>query len=271
MRRSALIPMAIVALQCWAFAAGPAGSHPEEWRNQRWLIRLGAFSPTYATRLALENASGELIGGTLEDLVGLTSRINVFRLDASYQVSHREWWNATYFRSDRSATLTLQQDVQIGDLVFVAGSGVRSYVTEDQLQITYQNRVYANGRFGADLSAGLYISKFGAGVDTIRGSTLAEDVAATAPLPVVGLALDYKISPAWEVLGQFEGLKLKIGAIDGEVLDTRLSVQYMDPSGWGGGVGVNYRRLQVRARTQLLDGVFRYEYRGPFAFVSYRF
>jgi hypothetical protein len=123
-------------------AAGTAAAQSDytgPW--EKGSIALGGFISTTKSQFQLNS---ETLGvGTmvdLEDGLGLDSDYTSFRVDAFYRMgsTRRHQLELHYYQSNRDGARVTQQDYQIGDQVFPAGTGVSS-----ELDLWFANLNYS--------------------------------------------------------------------------------------------------------------------------------
>ena len=98
---------------------------------------------------------------------------------------------------------------------------------------------------------------------------------ASAPLPLIGLAVDYWISPRWIAIadGQYFALSLSDDVFDysGSLTNLRIATEYVPYRGLGLGVAVNWFKIDVDVEDPDWFGRIEYEYWGPQLYLTYRF
>ena len=75
------------------------------------------------------------------------------------------------------------------------------------------------------LSAGLFIAKIGVGM-TAPTIDVSDSAKGTAPLPVVGAYLRYKISRRWSFAAKGDFFYLVVGDYEGNLTDLRLNLEH---------------------------------------------
>ena len=210
-------------------------------------LQIGGFINTMDSELRLD--SDTLGRGTtlnLEDGLGLDSDETTYRIDALYRFSssRRHQIEAHYYNTDREGSRLLSETVQIGDVVFPAGSGVVSNLELWFLNIDYSYAFVQNERFRIAGAIGLHTTGIDFRIAT-TGGALSEEEQVTAPLPVVGLRGDWALSERWRLKGSVDVFYLEYDNYEGGLADATVAVEYLPFKNVGFGLGVNGVRYQV--------------------------
>ncbi len=223
------------------------------------------------------------LGGTVnfEDSFGLPSNKDIFRADVSWHVAKRQLIDFGYFKLDRSGSSVLDEDIQWGDYVYQAGGEVSARFNSEFIYGAWRYlfldlpEVRLSGSVGVSdigLEAGLVAS----GTVTDREGNVVEgtvDEAArvTAPVPMVGLQVDYAPTPRLAFLGFYRTLYVKdVAGIDGSLAETsiRMSWWYARHAGISAGIDTenidlrSYEKGDTKAR-------FRYQVRAVSVYLTF--
>jgi hypothetical protein len=254
-------------------------AHAQEQAAQPWekaSLSIGGFVSTTNSELQLN--SDTLGAGAVVDLengLDIDSSYTSYRIDGFYRFgsTRRHQVEAHYYRSDRDGARVLDQTYQIGEIVFPAGTGVRSEMDVWFLNVNYSYAFLQDDRVRLAAAVGLHttgisfkISGTGIGVEE-------EDV--TAPLPVLGLRGDVVLSPRWRLWATADIFYLEYDAFQGALLDTGIGIEYLPFKNVGFGLGLNAVRYKLDADggDDLADinGEVRYDFAGALLYVKFFF
>lgn len=96
-----------------------------------------------------------------------------------------------------------------------------------------------------------------------------------APLPLLGLFLDYYLTPRWTFGGRVEAFALELDdetfSFSGSIANVRLHTQYWIFNNFGLGAAVNWFKIDVDVDDEDWKGTVDYEYFGPQLYLTARF
>ncbi len=250
---------------------GPEG---QAVSHSRWEVQVGGYLPALSTKIRAETeVDGSPIGGDVdfEDDLDLDDTHRIFRVDAIYRLSDRSSVDLTYYEFGRDATAMLTEDVQWGDVVFPAGSGVASSV-DTKLVIAHYGWVLTESERSEVMGkVGLHYFRTAAKIEGTGGSDLVERASASVPLPTIGLAVTRWLSEQWRLGAEFVGLSVDIGDYKGTWLDLGGTIEYFPSPDYAIGLGASAFRLSIDADSDNLLGALRYSHVGPRFFATARF
>lgn len=221
----------------------------------RWGLELGGTAVDLETHAALGFGS---ITGTfvnLEELLGLDTSQQTFRLDGFYRIKPRHTLDFGYLSLNRTATKDLQEQFSFGGREFELGAALTSTFDMDLLRVLYEYSFINNGRVNAGLAAGLSTffikgqvtgeallrddlgNEIGTQVTTERTSLL-------APVPSFGMFVEYGVTK-WAILRlRASSLNLQIGDIEGRFVDVRATMDFYFTDHVAIGVGLTNTDLR---------------------------
>jgi hypothetical protein len=240
----------MLAAASLALLAGAAQAQDEDkgpW--ERFSLSVGGFATETDSSVQINSETlgvGAIID--LENTLGVERNFQTYRIDANYRFgeSRRHEIEFHYFNSERTGDRTLDQDLQIGDTFFPAGTGV---VTEFDLRFANFDYVYnflMDDRVRLGVSVGLHTTGIGLKVSEVGGQKV-EDESFTAPLPMVGLRADVILTKRWRLKTDFNLFYLEYDKYTGRLGDSYLGVEYLPWKNFGFGAGFNYINYRVEA------------------------
>lgn len=239
--------------------------------DSRLSLSLGLFVTDWDTKTRVD--ADEVDAGTsvdLEDDLGLDSSNSVFRLDGSYKFAQRHRADFSVFSFSRSSQKTIEKEIDWKgntypiDTSVAAESDLKVY----KLAYTYSLITSDKGYLGA--TGGLYVADLSARLSAESiGERSGGDV--TAPLPVLGMRGEYRLSDKWSFRASGEFFFLSYDQYDGSLTDLYAGVDYRLFKRASVGIGLNSVRLNIGVSGDNLNGDFDWQYDGGLLFVKFDF
>jgi hypothetical protein len=249
----ALFLGAAVALAAVTAAAADTGEvqrrefEPRQLTS-RWLVVAGGSLNAFNTRAAWapKGLAGAAI--VLEDVLGLDEENGTAFLRVTHRFNGRHSIQLAITDLERTASKTIDADIEWGDYVFRAEGEVSSELDTRIVNLKWMYDFSDSDRLNAGFVAGL--STFDIGL-TLRGEArlesdegdewvtgVVEGADVVAPVPVLGFFVEYAMSPRFLVRFGTEALDLSLGDHRGRVLQTDLALEYAVNDLFGLGVGL---------------------------------
>jgi hypothetical protein len=233
--------------------------------RSRFSVMAGGFWPDVNTT-ARADGNGGRIGTKLdfESDLGLADRKAMFTGGLSFRAWDRHYFDFLYFNLSRSGRRTLDFDVNWQDQTFARQAQIDAIFDTEVLRFSYgyafinSDRQRLLGQFGihyTKVTAGL------AGANVNRRVEADTDV----PLPVIGVAYDYAMTPKWGLSARAQIFRLEFEGIDGALDNLVASVQYSFNPRFALFFGYNYYSIDVDADKDHWNGSFEFNYYGPWA------
>lgn len=233
----------------------------KELEEDPYNLSLGAYFVTRTNgTIRLDRSVGVVTIGTSinweRDLGGETS-MTVPRIDGYYRFAPKHRVDFSWYKIDRSGTITTQRDIDFGNAFFPSGTPLlESELNSETLKIAYTYSFYRNPVIEASVSAGLHVTSVEASLRAYNGA-LAESNSVTAPLPVFGFRLDYSFAPKWWTRTKYELFFLdSVDAYKGTLSDFTLAVEHRTFRHLGFGFGLNRSTLDVEVDDGSTRGAF---------------
>ena len=261
-------------LLLWSFIAAalfgvPQFAVAENLEGDRFSLSLGVFVTDRDTDTQLD---GTTTGSDInfEKDLGLDTSDTVFRIDGYYRFNERHRVDFSLFDLSRSASTTINRDIQWGDTSYTVNTVVD---TDVDLKIYKAAYTYAfmrrdKGYLGA--TAGLYVADTRSSISeqNLGQATIGE---ITAPLPVIGLRGEYALSDRWSFRGSGEFFFIEYEDIDGSLVDLYAGVDYQVLENMSIGLGVNSVSIDVDATKTSFAGGIDWQYVGGLLFLKFNF
>ena len=272
------------------FFAPPVFAQDYEVFNDDWRIYVGAFDASLDSKISI---NGDVLPPVppidLEDVLGVEDSKTVAWGGVGWFFAERHLAEVEFFSLRRDASITQPFDppLQIGDTIIESGTVGTSYDT-DVYRLTYGYSAIRRERSNLQLKVGLHIASLKAdfgiegaicdptttpsmppGCPPLGTATENEDV--SAPLPHIGIAYAYALTPTVAFNVNAMGFAVELDNIDGSIIDLDADIAWQPFRHFGFGLGYRYYRVDVESTGSDLNGNFEFEYQGPAIYVQATF
>ncbi|WP_026730030.1 hypothetical protein [Flavobacterium denitrificans] len=251
--------------------------NPEDlpWHNRKFKFTAGGFFPVNNTVVKVEGNNGNI--GTeidLENDLGFNKSSASFLGTFDWRISRRSRLGFEYFVLDRTATKTLQRDINFGDNTYEVNGRVQGTFNVQIMRVAYGYAILSKPKYQAGLLVGAHVLFADLGL-RLEGDTQSiekhDSFDFTAPLPDIGIWGEFVLGRRWGLYANVNYLALKINDTDGRIISYNLSVLYNVANNFSltaGYTGLNFRVDTVQER---LNGFLKWGYNGPTITAVYTF
>lgn len=283
--RALVLIVGLVIMQC-PIAKGqeidrksPTKPDSIEYKNQEWdrfSVSFGGFFAGYNSGITIGSKNlGLGLVIDIEDALGLDVSTFATRGAVHYRFgkTRKHTLAVGYFGINRNANKTLEDSVQLGDVVYPIGTELNSKYNLSILRLKYDYSFYQDENISLGASFGLFIMP----VDfAVRAQNQEDQVTNfVAPLPLIGLRTDFKIGKKFYLLQSAELLYLSFTDFKGSLLDLTIMLEHKTFKNVGFGIGINSNRVNVTIDNpdSTLDffGDIRMDYTGLLFYGRYYF
>lgn len=237
-------------------------------------LNVGGFLPAINSELSISSKNLSL--GTIIDLegdLGFDEDVNLAQVSGYWRFAKRHRLSAGYYAFDRDASKSISKDIIIGDKLFAANAALYSNWEIDFFQVSYAYSFLQSEKWELSGSLGVYyldtaitlrgegsISN-GEGGWTLAGQ-ITEEESIGLPIPLLGLAAEYHISPKWRAKVGGRYFTLSIDEWSGHILEATAALEFLFHKNFGVGTGYSYFDIEVeRDRTSRVSDL-NYTYGG---------
>ena len=222
--------------------------------------------------LAQKNGIGGIIN--LQDFFNMNEKTNVFRLDVNYHFAPNHALEFSYYTINNSNSKVVVDEFE-WEGYYIKNGTLTSRFDTDIYKLNYIYSAYKTNKIDLSFRAGLHITGLRTGltgkVETSHQGTINlgedSDVKLTAPLPVLGFGLNYKIIPSVHVNYTVDYFFLSFEDVQGSLVDSLLSIDYKYNRYFGAGLGLNVTNMKVKADVQDIHYEVRNEVTGLLAYL----
>jgi hypothetical protein len=255
-----------------ALADHPVDLHPLLVRGGS--IDVGVFYPDRNLNLRVNGT----LAGTNDEIdfnedLRLKEADEIFAAEIAWKFNENWSSMVQFFRSSNSTRVTLGKDIEWGDIVFGADTGVTTGSDFSLTRLFVGRHLDAGRSFDIGIGGGIHlldISAFIEGTIVVTGSPLTAraTTGAVAPLPNLGAWYKHSLSPRWALKARLDLLSANVGEYDGQLINASIGLNYRIFEHIGAGFSYNYFELDVTVDKSDWRGNIETVYDGFYAYVS---
>lgn len=233
------------------FFASPVHAESSDLADQQWerfSFKLGGYIANLESSVYIgSEALGLGASVDVEEALGLDSSMSVLRAEVSYRFgsSQRHMLGLKYYDFRRSSTKSLEAEIKWQDKTYPIGTTVDSYLNIAVLKAGYGYAFFQDDRISLAASIGLFITPIEGGISAAGVGTTEESI--IAPLPVVGLQLDFAITPKLFLKQSLEVFYLEVGDFKGSIAAFTIACEYNFWKNVGFGIGYDVFDLKLES------------------------
>jgi len=252
-------------------------AHADEAQfKDRFVFDVGTYFMGSETTIRADALNGIDLGSRFraEDVFGLKDE-TVFRLEGAWRFKPRHGVRFMYFDSSRTHTAALDRDIEFGDETFPIGVSATLDFDFTVAELAYRYSLVQRDGFELDASAGIHNIDFGMSVSARLSSPAGggqydadESASTNAPLPVVGLGLNWQLARNLYLLAHGQYFQVKADGLDGRLTDLQAGLLWQFSKRVGVGASYNRFMLDVSAGDDdSFRGELNWTYSGPQLFL----
>ena len=245
----------VLGLGSLLLVASPARADFGDVPNRIW-IDLGGSTNDLSTSAALTGQAG--IGASLdfEDVFDLDETKDTFRLFGTWRISaERRYIDFGFVSINRSGGKIIEQDFNWGDYTFAGGARVDATFDTQfiyaafRYDFLHEDKVHIAGSAGASVTT-LKAELTGSGNVTGPGGPISgeftTDSSLTAPVPMVGLNIDWAITDRLFTRIYTRFFWLNISSIDGSMKENGIHLNWLFTRHFGLGLGFDRNSIKIK-------------------------
>ena len=253
----------------WLVTSLSAFAESNLWLDEdRFKLSLGTFILDYDSEFRLSNS--KLGIGTqlsFEDDLGLEDSRTVARLAGHYRFAAKHRVEFSYVDLSREGKATTKFPIVVDDTFYRTGTRLKTDFDYKVIKLAYGYSFYQTDKTDLSVSAGGYIFDVDMRITPNEGAE--EGESGTAPFPMFGLHLNYRLSDRLMLIAGYEYFTIDKNDVEGELVDVIIGLEYRPASKFG--LGLGYNNVAISAEDTDDNDDFDYEYDGILAYLSYSF
>ena len=231
--------------------------HP--YLGNKFFASVGMFLPDQNVRLGLEASVDiepidpiPLETIDFSETFGFSNSDETFSAEIGWRFGKKWQMRGQYFRVDNNSRVSLEEDVEWGDVVFnegtFIGAGNDYQVTRLFFGRTFKSNDSRELGFGLGAHV-LDISAYINGNATINGIDVGyrqERASISQPLPNFGAWYMHAFSEKWAATFRIDWLSASVGDYDGHIINSALNVGYAVTDHFGIGLAYNFFEINLK-------------------------
>jgi hypothetical protein len=253
----AALPLVLVLLPTLVQGQDVNPIHP--YLGNTFFASVGLFLPDQDTRLGLQSsiaipdpepAPFQTID--FDETFGFTDSDETFSAEIGWRFGQKWQLRGQYFRVDNNSRVSLEEDVEWGDVVFNEGTFVGAGNDYQITRLFFGRTFRSNERSELGLGLGAHmldISAYINGNATIDGVDVGyrqERASISQPLPNFGAWYVHAFSEKWATTIRVDWLSASIDEYDGYIVNSALSVGYAINDHFGIGLAYNFFEINLK-------------------------
>ena len=208
----------------------------------------------------------------LETDLGLENSLTAFRASLVYRVSRRHGFNAGFYELKLDGIKTLTNTIELGDRQFDVGGDVASDYEEKIFKLAYNFIFHDDGKVILSVAPGIHFARTDFSIET-RDTLVQESESAstTAPLPMFGGRLIYRITPRLAMIASADVFFLTQSSREGALSDAYVVFEHQTFERIGFGAGLNRFSLNLEFVRDGRQWDWESVYTGAFLFMTVNF
>jgi hypothetical protein len=246
----------------------------------KWGIGLGAFFPTFETKVQLNGRTASGTEINFEKDLGLNKSLTAGELQGFYRFGDHGSIEMAYVPWKRDNTRTITKEIEWGDNIYEVGAELHTNAKVSLLNIIYRYSFINNGKVTFGLNGGvssLWSDITISGTGTISGGepvsqTLVKSSQVIVPIPVLGVHFDMLLIKRllWRAEGNF--FAANVSGYNGNINVLSTSIAYFFTRNFGAGVGFASNRYNVtKSGDNGGDARVKYGFSGVTAYAQLQF
>lgn len=270
MRRLSLLAL-LMPVAGWG--QDSADVHP--YLDTKIYMSVGVFLPDQNKKLGLD-ASVELPEPGPAPYIDFSETFSfrdsdeAFSAEFGWRFASNWQLRSQYFRVENDATVTLEQDIEWGDVQYNTGTSV-SAGSDMQITRLFLGRTFrsSNSReFGLGIGGHILdLSAYIEGNATINGVDVGyrrERASIAQPLPNIGAWYVHAFSPNWAARLRFDWFEANVGKYDGRIINSAASIGYAIGDHFGLSMAYNFFEIDVDLDDGDWRGRVKLRFDGPY-------
>ena len=166
--------------------------------------------------------------------------------------------------------MTLEEDLEFGDVVFPAGTEIESRTDYSSLRLTYTFFLMRDAQKELGVTAGIHQSEFSTDI-VADGTGQMERSRSNTPLPVIGVQGAVFLGEKTTLSARIHFFRTDFDQHEGSLNFAALDLERRFGDNFSVGIGYNFYGLKLTSHDDALNGNLEIRHHGPVLFASLGF
>jgi hypothetical protein len=235
--------------------------------TDRLAVNIRFYMPTVGTDVRNDASNGTL-GTPLtgEGTLGLENKLKQGSIDLQFRMVDRHRIRAQFYKQTRGGDVVLNQQIQFGDDVYIVNDRVISKMDLRKLDLAYTYSFWRSEKL--ELSAGLAIHLLQAeGTLDAPARFVNEQLDVAGPFATLAFDGTWRFTKRFSLNSQINYLKGHVDDVRGSYKAWNADLQFRLRPNFTLGAGYSATRFFIESSDPGSTGLFRFDYKGPQAFI----
>ncbi len=235
--------------------------------TDRLAVNIRFYMPSIATDVRYDASTGTL-GTPLtgEGTLGLEDQMKQAAIDLQFRMLERHRIRAQFYKQTRTGDVMLNQQIRFGDDVYLVNDRVVSKMDLRKLDLHYTYSFLRREKI--ELSAGLAIHLLQAeGNLDAPARFVSEQLDVAGPFATLAFDGTWRFTKRFSLNAQANYLKGHVDDVRGSYKAWNADVQFRVRPNFTLGAGYSATRFYLESTDPTDSGLFRFDYKGPQAFI----
>jgi len=236
--------------------------------DSRFDLKVGAFQDHIDSQVTRDTSSG--VPGfavDIEEILGAPGDKTVMQLDGTLRLGHYHRLELNFFELTRDAVVTLENDLNFGDEIFVAGTGVDSRINAKTLALSYGYSLIRDAQKELGVMAGVHFTGFKTNIASTTTGQVERSNTET-PLPVLGAFASLFLREKLTFNAKLQVFRTDSDDYEGSLNYATVDLQRRISESISVGLGYSYYSMELSSSDSNVNGFLKVRHHGPVAFFS---
>jgi len=235
--------------------------------TDRLAVNLRFFMPTIATDVRYDASNGTA-GTPLtgEDTLGLQDQLEQAAIDLQFRMVERHRIRAQFYKQTRSGDVVLNQQIRFGDDVYLVNDRVISSMDLRKLDLAYTYSFLRREKIELSLGLAIHLLQAEGNLDA-PARFVSERLDVAGPFATLAFDGTWRFTKRFSLNAQANYLKGHVDEVRGSYKAWNADVQFRLRPNFTLGAGYSATRFFLESTDPTDSGLFRFDYKGPQAFI----
>lgn len=237
----------------------------------QFTLKVGAFHDRIDSQVTRDTSNG--IPGfavDIEEILGAPGEKTILQLDGTLRLGHYHRLEMGFFELIRDAVVVLEEDINFGDEIFVAGTEVNSRINAKTLTLSYGYSLIRDAQKEIGIMGGVHYTSFDTNIaSAVSGQ--AERSRAATPLPTIGAFVSLFLKEKLTVNAKLQMFRSDFDQYEGSMNYGSIDIQRRFGDYVSVGLGYTIYDTKLRSSDRDVSGYLKIRHHGPAAFISFGF
>jgi len=235
--------------------------------TDRLAVNLRFFMPSIATDVRYDASNGTA-GTPLtgEDTLGLQDQLKQAAIDLQFRMVERHRIRAQFYKQTRSGDVVLNQQIRFGDDVYLVNDRVVSSMDLRKLDLAYTYSFLRREKIELSLGLAIHLLQAEGNLDA-PARFVSEKLDVAGPFATLAFDGTWRFTKRFSLNAQANYLKGHVDDVRGSYRAWNTDVQFRLRPNFTLGAGYSATRFFLESTDPTDSGLFRFDYKGPQAFI----